>query len=85
LRPGEKLYEELLSNSENTLPTVHEKIMVASVREYDLGSVTENVDELIELSKKVDIQGTVKAMKRLVPEFKSKNSPFELLDEAQQL
>lgn len=85
LRPGEKLYEELLSNSENTLPTVHEKIMVASVREYDLGSVTENVNELIELSKKVDIQGTVKAMKRLVPEFKSKNSPFELLDEAQQL
>lgn len=83
LRPGEKLYEELLSNSENTLPTVHEKIMVASVREYDLGSVTENVNELIELSKKVDIQGTVKAMKRLVPEFKSKNSPFELLDEAQ--
>jgi len=80
LREGEKLYEELLSSNENMLPTVHEKIMVASVRKYDFAYVSDAIDKLIALSNSIDIQEMVKAMKKLVPEFKSNNSPFELLD-----
>jgi len=80
LRPGEKLYEELLNNKEETLATQNEKILIAKVREYDFAMVSEAIEEMIKLSKLVDVQETVRAMKRLVPEFKSKNSPFELLD-----
>jgi len=80
LREGEKLYEELLSSEENTLPTVHEKIMVASVVGYDFIKVTEDIEQLVAFSFEVNIKETVKAMKRIVPEFKSKNSPFEVYD-----
>ena len=81
LRPGEKLYEEVLSNKENTKETPHEKIRVASVREYAYGDVCRHIDRLSELSKAVDILPMVREMKAFVPEFKSKNSQFEELDE----
>ena len=81
LRPGEKLYEEVLSNKENTKETPHEKIRVASVREYAYSDVCHHIDRLSELSKAVEILPMVREMKAFVPEFKSKNSRFEELDE----
>lgn len=81
LRPGEKLYEELLNNAENTLPTYHEKIMIATVREYDFGEVAEQINELIECASKHYVMPTVARMKQLVPEFLSKNSAYEQLDQ----
>ena len=81
LRPGEKLYEELLSDAENTLPTHHPKIMIAQVREYDEAS-TETVFEHLSyasLNGATDAD-LVKTMKQLIPEFKSLNSAFESLD-----
>jgi FlaA1/EpsC-like NDP-sugar epimerase len=80
LRPGEKLYEELLNNAENTMPTYHEKIMIAKVRTYDFISVNEQVEELIEAARKHYLMPTVARMKKLVPEFISKNSSYEELD-----
>ncbi len=81
LRPGEKLYEEVLSNAENTSATQHEKIRIASVREYDYNEAVKAVDELKELAERVQIMDAVKKMKDVVPEFKSRNSRFEELDE----
>jgi len=80
LRPGEKLYEELLNNSENTLPTYHDKILIAKVREYDFAWVQSEVAELIRLGKKHIAMDTVAKMKEIVPEFISNNSSFEKLD-----
>jgi len=80
LRLGEKLYEEVLSNKENTLPTLHERIRIAKVREYEYNEVAAIVNELEDLSRKVEIPDMVKLMKRTVPEFISKNSRFEIYD-----
>ncbi|MBQ9399395.1 MAG: polysaccharide biosynthesis protein [Bacteroidales bacterium] len=80
LRPGEKLYEEVLSNTENTDPTPHEKIRVARVREYEYNEVVPIVDELTDLSRKVEIPEMVMLMKKTVPEFKSKNSEYSKYD-----
>lgn len=80
LRPGEKLYEELLSNKENTKETPHEKIRVAAVREYAYKDVVEHFDLLAELSLHVHILPMVREMKSFVPEFKSQNSQFTRLD-----
>lgn len=80
LRHGEKLYEELLNVKELTKPTHHEKIMIANVREYDYDEVNEQIGELIKSSYSYDQMAIVKGMKELVPEFKSKNSEFEVLD-----
>ena len=80
LRPGEKLYEELLSNKENTKETPHEKIRVAAVREYAYKDVVEHIDLLAELSLHVHIPPMVREMKSFVPEFKSQNSQFTRLD-----
>ena len=80
LRPGEKLYEELLNNKENTKETPHEKIRVAAVREYDYKDVVEHSNRLTELSLRVQILSMVREMKAFVPEFKSQNSRFEELD-----
>lgn len=81
LRPGEKLYEELLNNKESILPTHHDKIMIAKVIEYKLSEVEASINNLEELiSTNLDNSLTVKYLKRIVPEFKSKNSPFEILD-----
>lgn len=81
LRPGEKLYEELLANEENTLPTHHKQIMIAKVKEYDFETVSTAVDELINLFGKQDNKTIVSKMKQLVPEFKSNNSIYEELDQ----
>ena len=81
LRPGEKLYEEVLSNEENTIPTHHKKIKIAKVRRYEYGDIVETYNEFEKLSRSVKIWETVKLMKRTVPEFKSKNSRFEELDQ----
>lgn len=80
LRPGEKLYEEVLSNKENTIPTDHSRIMIAKVREYDYEQAKAIADELESLSRAVEIPDMVRLMKRTVPEFKSKNSRFEEYD-----
>lgn len=80
LREGEKLYEEVLSEMENTKPTFHEKIRIASVREYDYDEINADIEELVEISKKFDNMATVKKMKEIVPEYKSNNSVYEVLD-----
>ena len=80
LRPGEKLYEEVLNELEGTKPTFHEKIRIAEVREYDFEEVSRNIDSLIALSKQYDDMATVKKMKEIVPEYKSNNSKYEALD-----
>jgi len=84
LRPGEKLYEELLANKENTLPTYHPQIMIAQVRQYEPKLVKNEIFELIETSNNSDKFAIVKKMKEIVPEFLSKNSMFEILDVEQQ-
>lgn len=81
LRPGEKLYEEVLSNEENTLPTGHNRIRIAKVRESDYYVAKDQVNELEVLAKSVDIPSMIKLMKQIVPEFKSNNSPFEKFDD----
>ena len=80
LRHGEKLYEELLNVKELTKPTYHEKIMIATVREYDYDEVKERIQKLIDVSYTYDQMKIVSAMKDIVPEFISKNSCFEALD-----
>lgn len=80
LRPGEKLYEEVLSNTENTLPTNHDRIRVAKVREYDYNDAQKAAKELEELSRNVNIPDMVRLMKHIVPEYKSNNSEFQQYD-----
>ena len=80
LRPGEKLYEELLNQKEITLPTSNEKILVAKVREYDFDTVSVSIQALIEDAKQGKVFPAVQKMKDIVPEFKSKNSVYEQLD-----
>jgi FlaA1/EpsC-like NDP-sugar epimerase len=80
LRPGEKLYEELLNDKENTITTHHEKIMIAKVRAYNFDEVERNIKELIELFENQDNDNIVRKMKELVPEYISNNSPFTRLD-----
>lgn len=80
LRPGEKLYEELLNDLENTMPTHHEKIMVAQVREYNFQTISKHIRELISLSCEYKDRQVVIKMKEIVPEFKSNNSIYEELD-----
>ncbi|MNK10393.1 UDP-N-acetyl-alpha-D-glucosamine C6 dehydratase [compost metagenome] len=82
LRPGEKLFEELLNDNENTMPTHHEKIMIGKVREYLFTEVEEQVYSLLNYAKANDDRQVVIAMKKMVVEFKSKNSVFEELDGA---
>lgn len=84
LRPGEKLYEEVLSNSENTDPTSHDRIRIAKVREYEYGKAKEVMNELEELSMVVKIPEMVIKMKDTVPEFISKNSQYEKYDATRQ-
>ena len=80
LRPGEKLYEEVLSTEENTLPTRHDRIRIAKVRQYDYQEAVAVADRLEELSKEVRIPEMICLMKETVPEFVSKNSEFERYD-----
>ena len=80
LRHGEKLYEELLATKENTKPTSHDKIMIANVREYDFRDVADDITRLIDASYNFDSMSIVAQMKDIVPEFKSLNSPYSVLD-----
>ena len=80
LRPGEKLYEEVLNELEGTKPTFHEKIRIAEVRKYDYDKVCKDIDDLIAISKRYDDMETVRKMKEIVPEYKSNNSIYEELD-----
>ena len=80
LRPGEKLYEEVLNELEGTKPSFHEKIRVAEVRQYDYDEVNRDIEELIEIAKDYENMATVKKMKEIVPEYKSNNSVYEVLD-----
>lgn len=80
LRPGEKLYEELLTKKENTLPTHHSKIMIAKVKEYEFDSIAEDIKELIGLFDTQNNEAIVTKMKMIVPEFISNNSIFQKLD-----
>ncbi|RZK10326.1 MAG: hypothetical protein EOO43_20400 [Flavobacterium sp.] len=80
LRPGEKLYEELLNDNENTMPTHHQKIMIGKVRQYVFEDVVSQITALIHSAKNNHDRQVVINMKKLVPEFKSKNSVFEELD-----
>ena len=72
LRPGEKLYEEVLSDKENTIPTENQKIMIAKVRRYEYADILDTYAEFEKLSRAVKILDTVKLMMKVVPEFKSK-------------
>jgi len=80
LRPGEKLYEELLDDREGTLPTHHPKIKKALVRANDYVHVTELIDQLVLLTQNADEETLVRLMKTIVPEFTSQNSVFKKLD-----
>jgi FlaA1/EpsC-like NDP-sugar epimerase len=80
LRPGEKLYEELLNDKEKTLPTHHAQIMIAKVKEYDLGEVSKEIESLISLFGSQNNNEIVRKIKNIVPEFISNNSEFEKLD-----
>lgn len=80
LRDGEKLYEEVLSDQEGTIPTTHPKIMVAKVREYDYAAALANEERLLEVSRSFDDMETVRVMKEIVPEYKSRSSKYEVLD-----
>ena len=81
LRPGEKLYEELLNQKETTMPTDNPKIMIARVREFDFEQVSKQIDQLIEISRQNKPFTTVRQMKQLVPEYISNNSIYEQLDQ----
>lgn len=81
LRPGEKLYEEVLSNEENTLPAFHKRIRIAEVREYPYAEASSVMLKLAALARDVKIEEMVRLMKHTVPEFKSQNSRFKKLDQ----
>ncbi len=80
LRPGEKLYEELLNDKENTLPTHHPQIMIAKVLSYNHSEINEKIDSLLDLVNNQNDIEVVTKMKQIVPEFISKNSIYEKLD-----
>ncbi len=80
LRPGEKLYEELLNDKEKTIPTGNKKIMIAKVREYNFNAISPHIESLIRLAGEGNIHDMVMTMKALVPEFVSNNSIFETID-----
>lgn len=83
LRPGEKLYEEVLANDENSLPSFNDKIRIAKVREYDYSEVEKDIEDLIKVSETFDSAAIVKKMKEIVPEYVSLNSEYEKLDKKQ--
>ena len=80
LRPGEKLYEELLNDKENTMPTHHPQIMIAKVKQYKYETVSEQISNLITTNNSHDNYLIVSKMKKIIPEFISRNSIFEKLD-----
>lgn len=83
LRPGEKLFEELLANNENTIPTHHQKILIAKVKEYNFETISAEINSLIKLFDSQNNKAIVQKMKLLVPEYISNNSVYEQLDQLQ--
>jgi len=81
LRPGEKLFEELLNKEEEVIPTHNKKILIAKVIEYNFDQVIGSIDHLISLALQNEDQEVVKQMKRIVPEYISNNSIYESIDE----
>ena len=80
LRAGEKLYEEVLNTTENTLPSFHEKVRIAKVQEYDYEVVNQQIEQLLQISRTYDSMQIVKMMKSIVPEYVSNNSEYSILD-----
>ncbi len=80
LRPGEKLYEELLNDKEKTTATVNKKIMIAKVKTYDYKDVCRNIDDIVAHAAAGEVHAMVYAMKLFVPEYKSQQSTFESID-----
>jgi len=80
LRPGEKLYEELLNDKENTMPTHHSQIMIGKVQEYDFEQINKEISQLINLITENNNLKIVRLMKKIVPEFISQNSEYEIID-----
>jgi FlaA1/EpsC-like NDP-sugar epimerase len=80
LRDGEKLFEEVLNDEEITKPTFHKKIKIAQVRQYDYNNASKQINKLVETSYQYDDMETVRIMKQIVPEYKSKHSVYESLD-----
>ena len=83
LREGEKIYEEVLNENENTLPSFHKKIRIAMVRNYEYEDALREIEELRDISVKYDDMETVRKMKQIVPEYVSKHSRYEVLDAPQ--
>ncbi len=81
LRPGEKIYEELLADGENTIPTHHPKITIAKVRTIEAAEIGQKIEELCICNRELDFEKTVSKMKEIVPEFISNNSVYEELDD----
>ena len=80
LRDGEKLYEEVLNDQEQTIPTANKKIKIAKVREYPYEEACRNEESLLEISRNFDDMSIVRKMKEIVPEYKSRQSKYEVLD-----
>ena len=85
LRPGEKLYEELLSNEENTKPTHHPQILIAKTRNYSFSLIKEQIYDLSTLLSLHNNEAIILSMKKIVPEYISKNSIYEKLDKPQEI
>ena len=83
LRPGEKLYEEVLSTEETTLPSFHDKIRIAKVREYDYDNINRIISDVGKKCDSLSDLEIVRTMKHIVPEYISKNSVYEVLDQKQ--
>ena len=81
LRPGEKLYEEVLATAENTEPTTVDKIRIANIRPSDYDAVSAQVAKIIDTARDFRTEGAVRELKVLIPEFVSNNSPFQKIDE----
>ncbi|MHB1108164.1 MAG: polysaccharide biosynthesis protein, partial [Lutibacter sp.] len=80
LRPGEKIYEELLGDGENCIPTHHHKIMIAKVKTMDINEIQQKINELCVFNRELNFEQTVSKMKEIVPEFISNNSVYEKFD-----
>lgn len=80
LRAGEKLYEEVLSTSENTLPSFHDKIRIAKVCKYNYEDINQQIEELVKISHDYKSMDIVRKMKEIVPEYVSNNSEYSVLD-----
>ncbi|MBF0946162.1 MAG: polysaccharide biosynthesis protein, partial [Alloprevotella sp.] len=82
LRPGEKLYEEVLNDQETVLATSHERIKIARVREYEFDKVSQEIIALIETAKTYDQENTIKSLKVLIPEYHPQNPNYQKLFQA---